>query len=44
MGTIRLMNWNNITEKLAPINKSVYIFNKKKTTIRHAKLCIYSEI
>ena len=35
------MRWNDITKKLAPINKGVFIFKKNKTDIRHAKLCIY---
>ncbi len=35
------MNWNKITEKLAPINKYIFIFNKKQTSIKYGKLCIY---
>lgn len=37
------MKWNKITEKLAPINKYVYIHNEKQTRIKYGKLCIYNK-
>jgi len=35
------MKWHKITEKLAPINKAVFIFSKNEDAIRYAMLRIY---